>query len=106
MVILRKFLPLTAVVTMALAGIRAEKPPYLASVLTANINKELVDYKYESNALSAHADFTDHNVLDRFERRLQSSGGSTTETTRCNFWCMLKNSIGLTIVGLLLICIR
>jgi hypothetical protein len=36
-----------------------------------------------------------------FERYLQ-----TSETTTCNFWCQLKNSLGLTIVGLLLICIR
>ena len=37
-----------------------------------------------------------------------SSGGgsSSTETSRCNTWCMLKQSLGLTIVGLLLICLR
>uniref|UniRef100_A0A7S2XPH2 Transmembrane protein n=1 Tax=Attheya septentrionalis TaxID=420275 RepID=A0A7S2XPH2_9STRA len=37
---------------------------------------------------------------DEFERYLQ-----TSETTTCNFWCQLKNSLGMTIVGLLLICI-
>lgn len=40
------------------------------------------------------ADFADE------ERFLQEQ-----EVTRCNFWCQLKNSLGLTIVGLLLICI-
>lgn len=34
-----------------------------------------------------------------------SSGGSVSETTKCNTWCKLKESLGLTIVGLLLICI-
>jgi len=45
-------------------------------------------------------DTTDFSDFDDFQRYLQ-----TTETTRCNFWCMLKNSLGLTIVGLLLICL-
>ena len=40
------------------------------------------------------ADFADE------ERLLQEE-----VVTRCNFWCQLKNSLGLTIVGLLLICI-
>lgn len=34
------------------------------------------------------------------------TGDSTSESTYCNTWCMLKQSLGLTIVGLLLICIR
>lgn len=33
-------------------------------------------------------------------------GSSTSQSTYCNTWCMLKQSLGLTIVGLLLICIR
>eukprot|EP00978_Attheya_sp_CCMP212_P007710 scaffold17925_cov56-Attheya_sp.AAC.3 len=43
----------------------------------------------------------DFDPPDEFERYLQ-----TSETTTCNFWCQLKNSLGMTIVGLLLICIR
>ena len=53
----------------------------------------------EEFADTHHADAGPEYEL--FERYLQ-----TTETTTCNFWCQLKNSLGLTIVGLILICLR
>ncbi len=34
------------------------------------------------------------------------SGDSSSEQTYCNTWCMLKQSLGLTIVGFLFVCIR
>ena len=58
----------------------------------------------EQNAVASGIldEFADTNEeYNYFERYLQ-----TSETTTCNFWCQLKNSLGLTIVGLLLICIR
>lgn len=35
----------------------------------------------------------------------KNGGSSSTETQRCNTWCKLKQSLGLTILGLLLICV-
>jgi len=55
---------------------------------------------------TADAEFVDLFDL-KFEeassaRRLQND---STTTTKCNTWCMLKKSLGQTIVGLLLICV-
>lgn len=77
--------------------------------LTANALAEgkisLVTGSYGDEVEAEFATFdvvdTDFSDFDEFQRYLQE-----TVTTRCNFWCMLKNSLGLTIVGLLLICIR
>lgn len=100
MAILRKYLPLAAILLSFLAVTTAESQAFRSTVTK--------DY-----TLDAHADFVDE--IDR--RRLQSSnkgstggstsgGSSSTETSRCNFWCMLKNSMAQTVIGLLLICIR
>lgn len=47
-------------------------------------------------------------VKDRTDASLQygQNGNTASESTYCSTWCMLKQSLGLTIVGLLLICIR
>jgi hypothetical protein len=57
-------------------------------------------YAKPKTLVGAAEEFIDFEV-DLIRRRLQE----TVETTRCNTWCKLKQSIGLTIVGLLLICI-
>lgn len=63
------------------------------------------------------AEFADVDFVG--QRRLQSNGGrnsnnsnnnsgggsSATETTTCNTWCKLKQSLGQTVIGLLLICL-
>lgn len=48
------------------------------------------------------AEFPDWNVMTNGN----VPGSSASQSTYCNTWCMLKQSLGLTIVGLLLICIR
>ena len=63
----------------------------IASVLVVLCHGVLADH-------GASIDEVDAEFVDE-ERFLQQ------EVTRCNFWCQLKNSLGLTIVGLLLICI-
>jgi hypothetical protein len=54
------------------------------------------------------AEFLDWDANSRSSASLQNgkTGDSTSESSYCNTWCMLKQSLGLTIVGLLLICIR
>lgn len=123
MAILKRFLPLGAVLLVALArGATAEvsTPPH------SELRGVLADSKYDqqrepsaSLADAVDAEFADFDELagdvagSGGQRRLQnnnnnnggSSGGGTTETTTCNTWCKLKESLGLTIIGLLLICI-
>lgn len=50
-------------------------------------------------SVSAAEEFIDFEA-ELLNRRLQ-----VQETTRCNTWCMLKNSIGLTILGLIFVCL-
>ncbi len=77
----------------------------------------LTDNKYEPKVIDVNAEFDDLGATHYVGRRLQSggrnnggtsggSGSSTTDTTHCNTWCKLKESLGLTIFGLLLICVR
>ena len=60
------------------------------------------------------AEFADVDFVG--QRRLQSnkggdsknksgSGSSAQETTTCNTWCKLKQSLAQTVIGLLLICL-
>lgn len=84
---------LAAVLVALTGGALAEAAGRLPSTLP--INDEQVDAEFFTT--SDYSDFPPDGDLERY---LQ-----TTETTRCNFWCQLKNSLGLTIVGLLLICI-
>ena len=70
----------------------------------------LADNNYEpSNYLSdVDAEFVD---FDGTNEEIDGSGGgrrlqSATTTTKCNTWCKLKESLGLTIFGLILICVR
>lgn len=144
MAILKRFLPLAAVLLVALTGnrgvdavevvgrtTRAEEEP------TAALRDVLADNKYDHHydndpdldgVDSEFADFDeissstrDYGDYDGAARRLQfnpkpapkpapapspsGGGGSATETSRCNTWCKLKESLGLTIFGLLLVCI-
>lgn len=59
-----------------------------------------VPYAQPKTLVGAAEEFIDFEA-DLLRRRLQQA----VETTRCNTWCKLKESLGLTIVGLLLICI-
>lgn len=117
MAILKKFLPLGAILLVALTGANAEKTPPRASLREVILG----DNKYEPSSVSdIHADFIDYDEINQVGagRRLQngkpsnggssggsSGGGSSTTETYCNTWCKLKESLGLTIVGLLLVCL-
>lgn len=65
----------------------------------STIRGVLKEDKYDANADFIDFDFSSSSSFG--QRRLQVSND-----TRCNTWCKLKESLGLTIVGLLLICIR
>lgn len=101
----RKWFSLSAVLLMAIASTNAEKTLPHASPQLRDV---LADNKYAPSSLAddVTAEFVDFDGLNQAgsARRLQN--GKTTETTRCNTWCKLKESLRLTIVGLLLICIR
>lgn len=57
-------------------------------------------HDHTKSLLDEAEEFIDFEV-ELLQRRLQVAN----ETTRCNTWCKFKESIGLTIIGLLLICI-
>lgn len=85
-------LTLILVVSLVLVGrVHGEQNAVASSSSSSSIIDEFAD----TNEAGAGVEY------NYFERHLQ-----TSETTTCNFWCQLKNSLGLTIVGLLLICIR
>ena len=64
------------------------------------------DYLLISDEIAA--EFANGEALDFFQQELDRRylQTQTEVTTRCNFWCKLKQSLGLTIVGLILICLR
>ncbi len=70
------------------------------------------EYEYHDTAgvrtSEVVAEFLGWDADSRSSASLQNGkiGDSTSESSYCNTWCMLKESAGLTIVGLLLICIR
>jgi len=61
----------------------------------------LKDDKYDHNI-----EFLDDNDINHRKLQFDNGGATSTTTTTCNTWCKLKESLGLTIIGLLLICIR
>ena len=90
---------LVAVVVLLVAGVHAEQSQPSHSELRGvlqntkhDINAEFIDI--------------DNDINTQHHRRLQNGSTPVTETTTCNTWCKLKESLGLTIVGLLLICLR
>ena len=107
----RKLLPLAAVLLAALTGAYAEQTqPRGVSSSSHHLREVLDGTKYDVDA-----EFADFDRISN-HRRLQfggndnnnnnnSGGNSSTTTEYCNTWCKLKESMGLTIVGLLLICI-
>jgi hypothetical protein len=99
----RKSLVLAAVLLITIAGASAEKAsPHVPSSKPFDV---LTDSNYEPTTVTdVNAEFDKAGDIldDGIGRRLQSS----TETTYCSTWCQLKNSLGLTIVGFLLVCLR
>jgi hypothetical protein len=93
----RKSLVLLAAVLVAITGASADvAPPHVALSKHSDASARLGDVNAE------FSDILDHDGTGT-GRRLQKSA---TETSYCNTWCQLKNSLGLTIVGFLLICLR
>jgi len=93
MSILRKFILILAVLFLSgINGERAQSP--------SNLRDALADTKYDD----VDAEFADFEDLITGSGRLLQSFESTV-TGRCNTWCKLKQSLGLTLVGLLLVCL-
>jgi len=108
MVVIRNLLPLAAVLLVALTGAHAEQTqPRGVSSSSHHLREVLDGATYDID--SEFADFdkiSNHRRLQNNKDNNNNSGsGGTTETAYCNTWCKLKESLGLTIVGLLLICI-
>ena len=115
MAILKRFLPLAAVLVVALTatGVDAEAGVERAASRggQSSLRDVLSDGKYDVD--SEFADFDEIDGVDEFGRRLQfrpnpapapaPSNGSST--THCNTWCKLKEAAAQTIIGLLLICL-
>lgn len=106
-----------AAFVLALTGVAAERTS--VSVSSSSHLRDVLDgKKFEPSIVgdvdSEFADFDDINQGRRLQNKNNnnnkngggsSSGGGNTETTYCNTWCKLKESLGLTIVGFLLICV-
>ena len=90
---------LVAVVVLLVVGVHAEQSQPSHSELRG----VLQNTKYDINAEFIDID---NDINTQHHRRLQNGSTPVTETTTCNTWCKLKQSLGLTIVGLLLICLR
>ena len=111
MVVIRNILPLAAVLLVALTGAYAEQTqPRGVSSSSHHLREVLDGATYDIDSEFADFDKISHH------RRLQSpkknnntnGGGGTsggTSDSYCSTWCKLKESLGLTIVGLLLICL-
>ena len=83
---------------LAVVGTAGESGEQLRSSIRSKVQVNDVVGTTTSYA-SAAEEFIDYEV-NLLKRRLQ-----VKETTRCNTWCKLKESLGLTIIGLLLVCI-
>lgn len=64
-----------------------------------DVGTTTTSYAQPKSLVSAAEEFIDFEV-ELLRRRLQAQ-----DVTRCNTWCKLKQSLGMTIIGLLLICI-
>jgi len=76
----------------------------LCSAATVGVSSERLRAVDAVDAEFADVDFVG---LRRLQSNNKNSGGgsSATETTTCNTWCKLKQSLGQTVIGLLLICL-
>lgn len=108
MVVIRNILPLAAVLLVALTGAYAEQTqPRGVSSSSHHLREVLDGATYDIDSEFADFDKISHH------RRLQVSpnknnnnnGSGGTSDSYCSTWCKLKESLGLTIVGLLLICL-
>jgi len=130
MIIIKKFLPLVALLLADRYAYAKANPPDSVASSSSNtysgLRDVLADNEYEPSNLLQHddadAEFVDFDEILNNDgstfggggRRLQSnkgggtsggSSGGTTTTTKCNTWCKLKESLGLTLVGLILVCL-
>lgn len=100
----RRLLLLAAILLAALChsgGVSAEE-----ASSHSELRGVLKDIKYDHN-IEFLDDVNDINKSHHRKLQFDNGGGATsTTTTTCNTWCKLKESLGLTIIGLLLICIR
>eukprot|EP00986_Skeletonema_menzelii_P013198 scaffold7554_cov143-Skeletonema_menzelii.AAC.6 len=93
------------IAALAVVGTAGESGEQLRSNVRSKVQVNDVDvgtttsYAQPKTLVDAAEEFIDFEV-DLLKRRLQ-----VTETTRCNTWCKLKESLGLTIIGLILICV-
>jgi len=95
----RRLLLLAAILLAALChsgGVSAEE-----ASSHSELRGVLKDNKYDHNI-----EFFDDNDINHRKLQFDNGGATSTTTTTCNTWCKLKESLGLTIIGLLLICIR
>ena len=91
---------LVAVVVLLVVGVHAEQSQPSSH---SELRGVLQNTKYDINAEFIDID---NDITTQHHRRLQNGSTPVQETTTCNTWCKLKESLGLTIVGLLLICLR
>ena len=79
----------------------------LCSAATVGVSSERLRAVDAVDAVDAEFADVDFVGLRRLQSNNKNSGGgsSATETTTCNTWCKLKQSLGQTVIGLLLICL-
>jgi hypothetical protein len=92
---------LSLAVAGTVSGSGEPRANHIVQVNDIEIDVGTTSYSKLNTLVGASEEFIDFEV-DLLRRRLQQT---VETTTRCNTWCKLKESIGLTIVGLLLICI-
>mmetsp|Transcript_25218 Transcript_25218/g.37485 ORF Transcript_25218/g.37485 Transcript_25218/m.37485 type:complete len:548 (+) Transcript_25218:42-1685(+) len=106
MTVLRSIKFALLLAALAVAGTAGESGELRSNHIRSKVQVNNVDvgtttsHAQPKSLMDAAEEFIDFEV-DLLRRRLQT----VDETTRCNTWCKLKQSLGLTIIGLLLICI-
>ena len=106
MVVIRNILPLAAVLLVALTGAYAEQTqPRGVSSSSHHLREVLDGATYDIDSEFADFDKISHHRRLQLPNNNNNGGGGTSESNYCSTWCKLKESLGLTIVGLLLICI-
>jgi len=104
----KSILLLVALTILAISGATAERAftASSSSRLLSNVLAENNKYDHHSTIVdnfNINDEFDDESqVLEHFGRRLQSSSSSTSRTSG---WQALKESLGLTIFGFILICL-